>query len=55
MPELIISQLPFYGKKKKKKEQLIPQRFVLVFELEEKVKVGESKNGFKMRKDQQPR
>ncbi len=55
MPELIISQLSYYGFKLVKKVQLIPQRFVLVFELEEKVKVGEKKNGIKMRKDQQPR
>ena len=34
MPELIISQLSFYGFKLVKKEQLIPQRFVLVFELQ---------------------
>ena len=55
MPELIISQLSFYGFKLVKKEQLIPQRFVLVFELEEKKKVGDRKHGYKMRKDQQPR
>ena len=34
MPELIISQLSFYGFKLVKKEQLIPQRFVLVFEMQ---------------------
>ncbi|MBQ6381357.1 MAG: methyltransferase domain-containing protein [Clostridia bacterium] len=54
MPELIISQLSFYGFKLIKKEQLIPQRFVLIFELEEKIKVGERKNGDKKRKHQQP-
>ena len=55
MPALIMSQLSFYGFKLVKKEQLIPQRFVLVFELEEKKKVGDRKHGYKMRKDQQPR
>ena len=32
-PMLIVSQLSFYGFKLVKKEQLIPQRFILVFEL----------------------
>ena len=55
MPELIISQLSYYGFRLIKKEQLIPQRFVLIFELEEKLKVVERKNGYKMSQNQQPR
>ncbi len=54
MPELIISQLSFYGFELIRKEQLIPQRFVLVFELKEKMKIGVKKIGNKMRKDRKP-
>ncbi len=59
MPELIISQLSFYGFKLIKKEEFIPQRFVLVFEMTEKKKVATKtgkarKYGKEFREDQKP-
>lgn len=48
MPELIISQLHYYGFKLVKRAEFIPQRFVLVFELDETLPGDVAKHKYKM-------
>lgn len=56
MPELIISQLHYYGFKLVKREEFLPQRFVLIFEVDETFDESTFKNKnhkFKMPRERQ--
>lgn len=53
MPELIIAQLHYYGFKLVKRAEYIPQRFVLVFEVDEAFDVDVPKHNYKMPREHQ--